>query len=328
MMMTMMRKRKMRMIEFDEVYHDFFGEMDGQNDAYKLAKIEHPLGLMLGMNKDFNPSLLFISNTKPSSIPNSSAIDVYVGLRKDKQYAIIFSLLNDKYIELFSYFCMDMINSSINCKKEDGAHFLCNRYLLWKKMLERSRSTLLTDNEVKGLIGELYFLKNFLFEKYGVEESIKSWMGPEKTDQDFMYKDTWFEVKAVSPGSTTIRISSVEQLDTNRDGNLVVLYLDKTSISDNDRLNLNKLVSEIKELILDESLKIRLDVLLMYWGYTYNDEYDNKNYHFISSKMYMVNNTFPCLRQRDLNKSIGKINYELITSNIEEWSISDGIARI
>ena len=119
-----------------------------------------------------------------------------------------------------------------------------------------------------------------------------------------------------------------EQRKVSEVGNIITGSTPKTSISDNDRLNLNKLVSEIKELILDESLKIRLDVLLMYWGYTYNDEYDNKNYHFISSKMYTVNNTFPCLRQRDLNKSIGKINYELITSNIEEWSISDGIARI
>lgn len=318
----------MKTIEFNEVYYDFFVDMDGQNDAYKLAKIEHPLGLMLGMNKEFNPSLLFISEVKPNSIPNSSAIGVYVGIRTDKRYAIIFSLLNDKYIELFSYFCMDMINSSVDCKKEDGAQFLCNRYLLWKKMLEKARNVLLTDNEIKGLIGELFFLKNYLFEKYGVEESIKSWMGPEKTDQDFMYDNTWYEVKTVSPGATTIRISSVEQLDTNRDGNLVVLFLDKTSMMDNDRLNLNKLVSEIKEMLTDESLRIKFDVSLMSSGYYFNEEYDNKNYHYLSSKMYVINQTFPCLRQKDLNKSIGKINYELITNNIEEWSISDGITRI
>ncbi len=195
-------------------------------------------------------------------------------------------------------------------------------------MLKKTKNLLLTDNETKGLIGELFFLKEYLIKKYGIEKSINYWTGPQKTDQDFNCEETWYEIKTTSPGSTSIKISSVEQLDTNRDGKLVVLFLDKTSANDNKRLNLNQLVKEIKSIINDEKTESLFDGILLSSGYVYNSEYDNRNYRFVKGNVYSVTKEFPCLRQNVLSTAIGKVGYELILNKIEEWGELSGFTRI
>lgn len=313
----------MKMIDFNDVKKFFTKDTCGYNDAYKRVSSTHPLNLMLGLDKNFNPSLLLITATKPIYIPDSGMIIISVGKRTDSKYSLVFSLLNTEYIDLFCHFCSDMINSSFNCNNDNDADFLCNRYLLWKKMLEKTRNALLTDNETKGLIGELYFLKEYMFNKYGIRESLLYWTGPQKTDQDFICEDMWYEVKTVSPGAITVKISSVEQLDTDNNGNLVVLFLDKTSAKDSKHLNLNYLVKEIQDLIDDEMSKARFNEIVLASGYVYNDEYDNRNYHFIKAKMYNVTKEFPCLRHNDIPNTVGGINYELILNKIEEWGVTN-----
>ena len=318
----------MRMIDFDDIKNIFINDLSGYNDAYRQVSPHHPLDLMLGSTQNFNSALLLNTKNRPEVIPNSSMINISVGERADGKYSIIFSLLSDKYIDLFCYFCLDMINSSVNCTAENDADFLCNRYLLWKRMLEKTKNTLLSENETKGLIGELFFLKEYLSKKHGIKDSIAYWTGPLKTDQDFITENTWYEIKSTSPGATAIKISSIEQLETYNDGNLVVLFFDKTSIKDNNRLNLNQLVKEIKDEIDDEITEMRFDEIMISSGYVYNDAYNNRNYHFVKANMYNVTKDFPCLRQKNLTSAIGKVTYELTLNRIEEWGVPNGFTGI
>jgi DNA mismatch endonuclease (patch repair protein) len=80
-----------------------------------------------------------------------------------------------------------------------------------------------------------------MIQKYGVDVALKSWSGTEHTDQDFSCDDTWYEIKSTVSGSASVKISSVEQLDTNQTGHLVIVTLDKTSEADASRLTLNSM---------------------------------------------------------------------------------------
>ena len=82
-----------------------------------------------------------------------------------------------------------------------------------------------------GLIGELLFLKNILFEKYGIEKSIEGWSGQDRTRKDFSYEDKWYEAKAISFNKDTVAISSLEQLDSEISGELAIILLEKMSPS-------------------------------------------------------------------------------------------------
>ncbi len=64
---------------------------------------------------------------------------------------------------------------------------------------------MLSESEIMGLMGELLFLRDFLFEKYGKGEALKSWSGQELTHKDFSYNNKWYEVKAIHSGKTQLR---------------------------------------------------------------------------------------------------------------------------
>ena len=99
--------------------------------------------------------------------------------------------------------------------------------------------------EIMGLIGELLFLKDYSFGKYGMRSAILGWSGTEPTHKDFSYDDEWYEIKCIDTHKTAVNISSLEQLDSVVDGKLVIIKLEKMSASF-DGLSLNKLIKEVK----------------------------------------------------------------------------------
>lgn len=109
-------------------------------------------------------------------------------------------------------------------------------------------SKLLSENEVLGLIGELLFLKDFAFKVYGVSTGLNGWSGPEPTHKDFSFENNWYEIKTINSYKNSVSISSLEQLDSEFDGHLIVYTMEKMSPSFNG-VKLNSLVANINELI-------------------------------------------------------------------------------
>ena len=307
---------------------NIFDSNEIPENAYKRISSNHLLDFYLGFNNINDPSLLFIHSDKPMNILNSKVISINIGKRTDDNYALTFSLKDINYLDLFCLFCSDIINSTIGLKYEDNLmDFVCQRYILWQQMLQKVNNHCLTEKEIKGLIGELFFLKQYLAPQHGYEKSINAWIGPEKGNQDFVFTDSWFEIKSTSSSGKEIMISSVEQLDINTKGYLVVIFFDKTSSNATEVLTLNKLIEEIKEEI-DMKLKSTFEVALLSIGYKYSEEYDKYRYRFRKCNVYQVDDTFPCLRRDDIPKSIGKVKYELVLNSIEKWRIDYDFARI
>ena len=84
---------------------------------------------------------------------------------------------------------------------------------------------------------------------YGVEKSVLSWIGPREAAQDFVVDDTWYEIKTIASSSEAVTISSLEQLDSNQQGELVVQYADKTSITNQSGCTVNQLYKQLMELV-------------------------------------------------------------------------------
>ena len=60
-----------------------------------------------------------------------------------------------------------------------------------------------------GLIGELLYLSGSLAERIGLHDALYSWSGQELTHKDFSFNESWVEVKTISRGRITVRISSM-----------------------------------------------------------------------------------------------------------------------
>lgn len=74
-------------------------------------------------------------------------------------------------------------------------------------MLANSRGDLLSASEIKGLLGELFFLQTYLAPMYGIEKAAISWTGPRLLPQDFIIDDIWYEVKTISSSRDSVKIS-------------------------------------------------------------------------------------------------------------------------
>lgn len=289
-------------------------------DSFRRVDEDHPLDIYLGRDTSARTSMLLISKSVPMQIYSSHLIGISTGKRVDGAWALSFCLLDNQYQDMFFHFCDDIINATRDIKdKSQGTTFVCLRYLKWQEMLKKNSSGLLSFSEIKGLIGELVFLKEILFDKYGKNVALQSWIGPDKADQDFVCADSWYEVKATVSGAATVKISSIEQLDTNNDGELVVVYLDKTSYANPNRITLNSIVDEIENNLENGEQRQLLRDILIRQGYIHRNEYDEHGFVCTVINRYLVNQSFPALRKKDIPTAIANSNYSLSLSAIQEF---------
>ncbi len=224
---------------------------------------------------------------------------------------------------MFCHIWNDLIHAS-NLRKDkiEGVKFICDRYKKWQEILKKENS-LLSEAEVKGLIGELYILQKYLISAYGEKASINAWTGPKGAPQDFIFEQIWYEVKVVSSSKQVVTISSIDQLDNVNEGRLVVIKINKTSEEDSLSLTLNKLYSDLYFSLKSTPLCEAVSDLVAQLGYYNREEYDKYTYKVEDIFWYRVDSMFPCLRKKHLPSSIGGIKYELLLPSIEAW-INEG----
>jgi hypothetical protein len=296
-----------------------FLEMQGI-DNYQRIGVPHSLPIYIGMDTTARYSLFFVTETAPDFITSSKIISVFIGQRQDGNFGITFSLSDRNYLDLFVHFCEDLIEASREIRETGkAADFLCSRYAQWQKAFSRNNNGLLSFAEIKGLVGELFFLQMKMIPLYGEEKALDSWIGPDMADQDFVCDDTWFEVKSTVSGSTTIQISSVEQLDINNSGHLAVVRLDKTSESDSARLTLNNVSRSVCSVLSSELLRQKLKNILLRLGYYEDKEYDRYCFHYNGMSLYRVNSFFPCARKKDFPAAVQNVKYELSLPAVDSF---------
>jgi len=287
-----------------------------KNSEYVRVTDSHPLELYLGKNEKGNPTLRFNGMFQPVKVVGNSLLEIKQ-VKTTDYYSLLFCFNSTDNLSLFYNFCEDIISQTENYSGTNGYIEIVNRYNQWKKMFYGS-SKLLNENEIIGLIGELMFLKNYAIGKYRTTTGLNGWSGPEPTHKDFSYGDDWFEIKTINSFKNSVFISSIEQLDSENDGRLVVYRMEKMSPCFNG-ISLNNLVSEIMQsLALDTDKDIFVEKLKQV-GYAYNEVYDNYIYNYISVDAYLVNSEFPRLKASRLPAGIGKVQYEVLLKMIEKF---------
>ena len=259
---------------------------------------------------------------KPVKVTGTSAIDV-TQYTKPEYNTIRFSLKDDDMSGLFYKFCEDIIEQTKDLKNEkDGYKAITTRFFQWKKMFVLSKNTFLTEPEIMGMIGEILFLRGPLADEIGLSEALKSWSGQELTHKDFSCSDKWYEVKTISRGNTTVRISSLEQLDSDKNGELIVYSLEKMSPAYNG-ISLNKLILETRQMFLSADDADTFLAKVAMQGYEYNNYYDEFVFEVSGLTRYKVTDQFPKLTHANVPKEITKANYDLALAEIMSFSTKE-----
>ena len=283
---------------------------------------EHILDLHIGLDEKGRKSIELRSVFKPVKVTGTSAIDV-TQYTKPEYNTIRFSLKDDDMSGLFYKFCEDIIEQTKDLKNEkDGYKAITTRFFQWKKMFVLSKNTFLTEPEIMGMIGEILFLRGPLADEIGLSVALKSWSGQELTHKDFSCSDKWYEVKTISRGNTTVRISSLEQLDSDKNGELIVYALEKMSPAYNG-ISLNKLILETRQMFLSADDADTFLAKVAMQGYEYNNYYDEFVFEVSGLTRYKVTDQFPKLTHANVPKEITKANYDLALAEIMSFSTKE-----
>lgn len=283
---------------------------------YLRVNDSHPLELYLGKNDKNFATLRFNGVFSPIKVLGTNLIEVKQ-VKTSTYNSILFSFNSNENLSLFYHFCVDMINETQNYSGDDAYKEIVNRFNQWKKMFSISNKTL-SENEVLGLIGELLFLEKYAFKTYGITNSLNAWSGPEPTHKDFSYKNEWYEIKSINSFKNSVSISSLEQLDSELDGHLIVYFFEKMSPNFSG-ISLNKLVSNISSTLTYEIDRDLFFNKLKQAGYSFNEIYDNYVYNFVKVEKYLVNKDFPRIKANALPKEINKVQYDILISLIEKY---------
>lgn len=294
-------------------------EKGALSHTYQRIDSDYKVDIFLGYNDEGQMSMVITENGRETPIKSSKFISVQLKRREDGKLALSFDLLDNTYKSMFLIFCKDII---ITCEKAGSEMAISNglmRWKYWKEMFGKKKTDVLDKSEIKGLIGELLELRDFFMKKWDVETAVESWMGPMLGHKDFEIDDTWYEVKSVNENAIQVTISSLEQLESDVNGYLVVVRLEDTSSVSGCSINLNEVVISVAEKISDpdvlEVFRTKLDNV----GYSFDAEYDNYNFWYKGMQRYCVDERFPRLRRSEIASTIGNAKYTILLDGITEF---------
>lgn len=304
-------------MKFNEL-KEKWDNMPALGNGFLKLGIVHSLDLQIGYSVSACKSLVVMNTGVIKNIPSSFAVKVTNIQLKNMLWILEFQLLHLSFEEEFLRLCWDMIEYSSNAGNALNA--LIQRYMTWQKLLQYEKISLMSFQRQKGLLGELLYLSKIIDDE-GIQEAIDSWTGPDGSDQDFVFPIDWAEVKSVSLAAETVHISSLQQLQQEMEGKLIVYFLESTTAGE-DRVCLVDVVNEIKEKLKSNAQYLeRFDLKLFKYGYRKNHEnkYCDNQFRFIEKREYTVDNLFPKLTGEKVCVEIISCQYEISLAAIEKY---------
>ncbi|MEX2104535.1 MAG: PD-(D/E)XK motif protein [Bacilli bacterium] len=293
-----------------------------RDGGFLQVDIKHPLEWHIGFQSISQKTLLLVSDIEIGDVISSKSMAVSRRRREsDNRWTLSFELLRDEQESVFAILCSDIVaHSQSASNKKEALTLVISRYKQWSRLLESQKSGLMDEHSRKGLIGELIFLSNRLDASDSALTTVQGWIGADGADQDFAYADGWFEVKSVGASATSVTISSLEQLDCNDYGELVIMRIDKTAPEKNGAFSLNDIVRQIYDQLFGDS--DALDIFrskLAAYGYIDLQAYSEQKYYCSGTQCYSVNETFPRLTKETVPDQIVSLHYELNLPSLQEW---------
>jgi len=249
--------------------------------------------------KDSFGNLLFVLNAASeiivnNKIPQLNGIEIGIG-KHNRNNQLVFTLASKEDKDMFHTLCMDLIESTRGMQDEDYAiKTILKRLEKWQYFL-KSRRKIIDKRQLKGLTGELLFLKHYLLKHYDAEDSLTFWRAPLQSVQDFEFSSFAVEVKTKT-SVNSITISAYEQLFSELDHLLLyVATLTDSTDKTPESFNIYDLIDDIRDDIKIKSSisEEKFNNLLMHYGFIELEEYREYYFLFIADQFYEVTEGFP-----------------------------------
>lgn len=287
--------------------------------AHVAASAGYPVQLYVQIDIADRPGLLAISAAAPDRLPAYSAFEVTVGVRADGRWALSLSLVQPTLRSQFAAMCEKIVEQgALQPDSVDAGGFLIQQIARWHRMLAIGPDGLLTVEEQRGLFGELLVL-DAAMARFGQDEALQGWVGPDDAPQDFAFAASFVEVKTVIAGTPLVSISSFDQLDISG-GSLALAVVEIVQCAKaTGGQSLKGLVATLDHQLGENAdSRTRLADQLAKAGYRERAEYDEVEYRVVRTRWFTVGGSFPRLCRSALPLSIVDGRYRILLSAITD----------
>lgn len=293
----------------------------------RLADVTHPLEVFTGSNDLGSPKVVLQSSQKPK-LPRLSQLVLVDRVEGSSGYwQLTLTLQDQRFTEVFLRLVADVYGRSKDAPSESTALTEVDHVFdEWRRLLSPRPQGVLSKEELRGLVGELWLLVHRFTESSGIEGAIDGWLGPLGAHQDFAYPTSGLhEAKSIGPTTSELRISSEFQLDP-LDSPLEVVVLRLADVPEDSpaSVSLPSLVAEV-ETLLDaeavghEELHLRLDHLGVEHEHPF---YADQWFTVTTVSTYTAGAEFPAVRASELTPGVRGVFYRVALDAIEPFRTS------
>ena len=258
------------------------------------------------------------------SIPNLQNIEI--AIQSDKK-TLTFLLIEEGSLRQFRIFCEDCVDSVKKLSTADTTHVLetlASVIYKWVELFGSNKKKTLSKSSELGLIGELLVMRNILMAVISPNDSVLSWNGPKRHEQDFSFNSRLIEVKCqLASKDKVFTVSSLDQLD-DISGQIYISHvgISPALASSSDSFSLPSLVDEVIVSLVSDNYTI--DTFLGYLelaGYQHNSDTNFGYYVESFLNVFKVTESFPKLTKTDVDKAIEKCSYRINATMLGDWQI-------
>lgn len=119
-----------------------------------------PLECHIGYDDKLRRTLLILSRHEMKLLPSSKTVEINQRRRKDGRFNLTLSLLSENETAVFVEMCRDLLAATEDARDESEAlKKFWQRYKHWQNLFAAAKNDLLSEEQQRGLIGELLFLR-------------------------------------------------------------------------------------------------------------------------------------------------------------------------
>lgn len=239
------------------------------------------------------------------------------------------ALREERFADVFTSLAEDLLRRvSEAANPVEQARAFLGQLSRWQKFLSAS-SEGLTDEEQRGLWGELKFLRDHLCPALGAR-CVFGWKGPEHAHQDYQFDAGAVEVKAtLAKQPQVVRITSERQLD-DAAWPILILYVVALETRDSAGETLPQMVAAMRATLAGhrEAQEPFEDKLLLV-GYhdAHAVRYADHGYIVRTETFLRVQEGFPLLAERNLPPGVGDVSYGLTVAACADFTMGEAEAK-
>ena len=289
-----------------------------------LVEAGHPLEIYVGSSDLGHPLVQLRSSVKPD-LRQISELVLATRQQDGERWVLSLNLQDARFTDVFLRLVAHLVSASRREPTAESAWKSVAAVLdEWKRLLQMRPHGLLSLEELRGLIGELWLVLHRFAREMPIDQVIAGWLGPLNAPQDFWYESTGFhEAKSIGPSATRIKIASAHQLD--EEGmELLVLQVPQVAESETGAFNLVGLADEVSALLPEPGNGANeLDIRIKRLGVDLAHPYYADTWFKVSAvETFSVSEDFPAIRHGALRAGIDHVRYSLDRNAIAPFLVA------